>query len=137
MKGIDMHKSTTLIKALLVTTVLILLCGSAIAVGPIFWEISKQDDVIKGDARGVSIAENGAITLAPAFNLVYDTKEAYIWSSTTDVAGNIYLGTGHEGRIFKITPAGEGRLLYDAPELDVTALATDPQGNLYAATSPD
>jgi sugar lactone lactonase YvrE len=116
---------------------LALVAAPVFASGPVFWEISKQDDVLKGDARGVSIAENGAITLAPAFNLVYDTKEAYIWSSTTDSAGNIYLGTGHEGRIFKVEPGGAGRLLYDAGELDVTALVTDPQGNLYAGTSPD
>ncbi len=108
-----------------------------LASGPVFWEISKQDDVLKGDARGVSIAENGLITLAPAFALVFDTKEAYIWSSASDAAGNIYLGTGHDGRIFKVEPSGAGRLLYDAPELDVTALVTDPQGNLYAGTSPD
>ena len=137
MKGFNMYKSPALIKTALTSMVLTFLCGSAMAVGPVFWEISKQDDVIKGDARGVSIAENGTITLAPAFTLVYDTKEAYVWSSTTDATGNIYLGTGHEGRIFKVTPNGEGRLLYDAGELDVMALATDPQGNLYAGTSPE
>src|SRR6185295_16426059 len=124
-------------RTVLTVTAVLLIAGSAIAVGPVFWEISKQDDVIKGDARGVSISENGTINLAPSFSLVYDTKEAYIWSSATDAAGNIYLGTGHDGKIFKVTPAGQGRLLYDASELDVTALATDAQGNLYAGTSPE
>ncbi|MFY9608756.1 MAG: hypothetical protein WAU45_09105 [Blastocatellia bacterium] len=121
----------------LVAFALVSVAAPVLASGPVFWETSKQGDVLKGDARGVSIAENGSITLAPAFTLVFDTKEAYIWSSASDAAGNIYLGTGHDGRIFKVEPSGAGRLLYDAPELDVTALATDPRGNLYAATSPD
>ncbi|HKY05180.1 MAG TPA: hypothetical protein VJQ56_09840, partial [Blastocatellia bacterium] len=111
--------------------------NAAYAGGPVFWEIAKQQDIVKGDARGVSIAENGGITLAPAYSLVYDTKEAYIWSSATDAAGNIYLGTGHEGRIFKVDPTGAGRMILDTSELDVTALATDAQGNVYAGTSPD
>jgi sugar lactone lactonase YvrE len=132
-----MPNSFPFFKFVLSVAVAATVAGSALAVGPVFWEISKQDDVIKGDARGVSIADNGTITLAQTFSLAFDTKEAYIWSSATDTAGNIYLGTGHDGRIFKVSPAGEGRLLYDAPELDVTALATDSQGNVYAGTSPD
>jgi sugar lactone lactonase YvrE len=123
---------------MLLTLVLISFISSSVsASGPLFWEVSKQEDIIKGDARGVSIADNGAISLAPAYTLVYDTKEAYIWSSATDSAGNIYLGTGHDGKIFKVDVGGSGRLLYDASELDVTALATDNKGNLYAATSPE
>lgn len=118
-------------------SLLLALCASALAGGPVFWETSKQEDVLKGDARGVSIAENGAITLAPAYTMVYDTKEAYIWSSAADSQGNIYLGTGHEGRVFKVEPNGAGRMIYDSAELDVHALTTDPQGNVYAGTSPD
>jgi hypothetical protein len=113
------------------------LCAIGLASGPVFWEISRQDEVARGDAKGVSIDEEGAITLAPTYTLVYDTKEAYIWSSAVDSAGNTYLGTGHGGRIFKVDRDGKGALLYGTPELDVTALATDPQGNLYAGTSPD
>jgi sugar lactone lactonase YvrE len=132
-----MFKSPHAYKAVFIVFLLTLSSSSVIASGPIFWEISKQDDVVKGDARGVSIAENGTIMLSPAYTLVYDTKEAYIWSSATDGAGNIYLGTGHDGKIFRIDSSGAGRLLYDAAELDVTALATDAQGNIYAGTSPD
>jgi WD40 repeat protein len=132
-----MFRRSPLCKTALITLTLLASFIPALAAGPVFWEISKQEDIAKGDAQGVSIAENGAITLAPSFALVYDTKEAYIWSSAADAAGNIYLGTGHEGRIFKVEPSGQGRLLYDAGELDVTALTTDPQGNLYAGTSPE
>ncbi|HKP86839.1 MAG TPA: hypothetical protein VJZ26_12120 [Blastocatellia bacterium] len=132
-----MRKSLASYKTIFLGLLLLLPTGSARASGPVFWEITKQDDVLKGDARGVSIAENGNVMLAPAYKLVYDTKEAYIWSSTTDAAGNIYLGTGHDGKVFKVDASGAGRMLYDAAELDVTALATDAQGNLYAGTSPD
>jgi len=101
---------------MLASTILALLCGSAIAVGPVFWEISKQDDVIKGDARGVSIAENGTITLAPALTLVYDTKEAYIWSSATDATGTSIWARDTKGESSS-NAHWRGRLLYDAPSL--------------------
>ena len=132
-----MVKLSRLFPAALTVGAVVLFSVTALAGGPIFWEISRQTDVVKGDARGVSIADNGALTLAPSYTLFYDTKEAYIWSSTTDAAGNIYLGTGHDGKIFKVGASGAGRLLYDAAELDVTALAADGAGNLYAATSPE
>lgn len=132
-----MLKFSRLCLTILALALITLLKLSVFANGPVFWEVSKQEDVLKGDARGVSISENGAISLAPSYTLFYDTKEAYIWSSTTDNAGNIYLGTGHDGKIFKVEPSGAGRLLYDTPELDVTALATDAKGNLFAATSPE
>jgi hypothetical protein len=132
-----MPKFSRLCLTILTISLLALLNISVFASGPVFWEVSKQEDILKGDARGVSISEEGTISLAPSYTLLYDTKEAYIWSSTTDTAGNIYLGTGHDGKIFKVEPSGAGRLLYDAAELDVTALTADAKGNLFAATSPE
>jgi hypothetical protein len=110
---------------------------SASAGGPIFWRVNTRAEIERGDARGVSIADNGALTLAPALIEVFDTKQAYIWSAAADKAGNIYLGTGHEGRVFKVDPSGKGTLLYKTSELDVMALAVDAQGAVYAGTSPD
>lgn len=110
---------------------------AASASGPVFWRVNTRAEVEKGDARGVSIAENGTLTLAPATIEVFDTKQAYVWSATADNAGNIYLGTGHEGRVFKVDATGKGALLYKTSELDVMALAVDAQGNVYAGTAPD
>jgi len=110
---------------------------SVSAGGPVFWRVNTRAEIEKGDARGVSIADNGALTLAPALIEVFDTKQAYIWSAAADKAGNIYLGTGHEGRVFKVDPSGKGTLLYKTSELDVMALAVDAQGNVYAGTAPD
>ncbi len=110
---------------------------SASAGGPVFWRVNTRAEIERGDARGVSIADNGSLTLAPALIEVFDTKQAYIWSVAADKAGNIYLGTGHEGRVFKVDPSGKGTLLYKTSELDVMSLAVDAQGNVYAGTSPD
>ena len=110
---------------------------SASATGPVFWRVNTRAEIEKGDARSVSIADNGALTLAPVVAEVFDTKQAYIWSAVADTAGNIYLGTGHDGRVFKVDPAGKGALLYKTSELDVMALAVDGQGNVYAGTAPD
>ncbi len=107
------------------------------ASGPVFWRVNTRAEIEKGDAKGVAIADNGTLTLAPQFNEVFDTKQAYIWSAVADARGNIYLGTGHEGRVFKVDASGKGALLYKTGELDVMALAVDAQGNVYAGTAPD
>ena len=107
------------------------------ASGPVFWRVNTRAEIEKGEARGVAIADNGALTLAAQFAEVFDTKQAYVWSAVADARGNIYLGTGHEGRVFKVDATGKGALLYKTAELDVMALAVDAQGNVYAGTSPD
>src|SRR5215831_19248636 len=90
--------------------------SASAAGGPVFWRVNTRAEIEKGDARGVSIADNGALTLAPALIEVFDTKQAYIWSAAADKAGNIYLGTGHEGRVFKVDSSGKGTLLYKTSE---------------------
>lgn len=104
---------------------------------PLVWSVNSKADVLKGDARGVSIDTNGTISLAPKLTEVYKTGQPYIWSSSVDNAGNVYLGTGSEGRVFKVGPGGAGALLADLAELNVTALAVGRSGELFAATSPD
>lgn len=104
---------------------------------PIVWELAGRAELLKGDARGISVSDTGVLMLAPNLIEVFKTEQAFIWSSAVDKEGTVFLGTGHDGRIYRVTSDGRGSLLYDTGELDVTALAVGRDGALYAGTSPD
>lgn len=109
----------------------------ALAIGPSVWSIDSRAEVLRGDAHGVSIGDTGEITLAPRLTEIFRTEQPYIWSSVADAAGNVYLGTGSDGKIFKVDPSGKGVLFSDLAELNVSALAIGKIGELFAGTSPD
>jgi hypothetical protein len=41
------------------------LAGASRAGHPVIWEISGRADLLKGDARGISISDTGMLMLAP------------------------------------------------------------------------
>src|SRR5258705_4227081 len=132
---INKHSTSTLT---ITTFVLILLLAAATQAGqPAVWETSSRVELLKGDARGVSISDTGVLMLAPKLTELFSTQQTYVWSSAVDNQGNVFLGTGHDGKIFRVAANGTGALVYDAPELDVTALAVGNDGVVYAGTSPD
>src|SRR5713226_4591999 len=104
---------------------------------PVVWDINSRAELLKGEARGISVTDIGILTLAPNLSQLFNTEQAYVWSAAMDAAGNVYLGTGHDGKLFRVSADGKGSLLYKAPELDVTALAIAGDGVIFAATSPD
>lgn len=117
---------------------IVLLCVFCVSASePQIWTINSRADVLKGDARGVSIDDNGRLSLAPRLTETFRTDQPYVWSSVIDNAGNVYLGTGGDGKIFKVETSGKGTLLADLNELNVSALAIGTRGEIYAATLPD
>ena len=108
-----------------------------LAVTPLFWETRTYDDFRKGKLSNVSLTSDDELILAPRFDVVFNTEQTLVWSAIADSKGNIYLGTGHDGKIFKVDPSGRGAMMADLSELDVLALAVDGNDVLYAGTSPD
>lgn len=115
----------------------VLCVSSAKASESAIWSVNTRAAVLKGDAKGVSISDTGTITLAPKLAEVFNTEQSYVWSSAADEAGNVFLGTGSDGRIFRVEASGSGKLFADLNELNVSALAIGRDGALYAGTSPD
>src|SRR5215470_2967880 len=89
------------------------------AVTPSFWETRTYDDFRKGKLSNLSLTSDDQLVLAPAFNAVFNTDQPLVWSAVADSKGNVYLGTGHDGKIFKVDVTGKGALLVDLAELDV------------------
>jgi len=120
-----------------VLTVLFTFSAATVAVTPQFWEDFSQADLLKGTLTGVSLTYDGQLFLAPAYDLAYDTGQPYIFSMVGDKAGNVYIGTGHEGKVFRFDSKGEGSLYFQSQELDIFAMALDEANVLYVGTSPD
>src|SRR5882724_1492066 len=112
-------RRTTLIKYGIASPVLALLFiwpTLVFAGQPLIWQIGSRAELLKGESHGVSITDTGVLMLAPEFTQLFNTDQPYVWSTAVDSQGNIFLGTGHDGRIYKVTPDGKGALLYDASE---------------------
>jgi len=108
-----------------------------LAVTPQFWEVRTYDEFRKGKLTNLSLTSDDELILAPRFDMVFNTEQTLVWSAVADSKGNVYLGTGHDGKVFKVDAGGKGALVVDLAELDVLALAVDRNDVLYAATSPD
>src|SRR3954470_6976801 len=108
-----------------------------LAVTPQFWETRSYDDFRHGKLTDLSLTSDSEVILAPRFDTVFNTEQTLIWSAVADSKGNVYLGTGHDGKIFRVDASGKGTMIADLAELDVSALTLDSKDVLYAATSPD
>ena len=64
------------------------------------------------------------------------TPSTYIWSISSDRAGNAYLGTGSPATVLRIAPDGSSTTLFETKDLSVQSVRVGPDGSIYAATLP-
>ncbi len=112
-------------------------CSSAFGVDTTFWQVGSYDEFLQGTLTGVSLSRQGAVTSAPASEAIFSPDEALALSITRDAAGNLYLGTGHQGKVFRVGPDKKSSLLLTTHEPDIFAMAVGPDGALYVGSSPD
>src|SRR5215470_16766845 len=106
------------------------------ASSPKFFQVATQTDFLKGEVDNLSLDPRGQLTLGPAIDLVYETTAPFVWTIAAGTDGTLFLGTGNEGKVYRIGPDGKGSVFFDSAELEVHALAVAPDGMLYVGTSP-
>ena len=94
----------------------------------------------QGEAAGVALTARGALFPAPRLVRLGEGRTPgepnQVWSMAADRQGNLFLGTGPEGRIIRVAPSGKQTLHYTVDEPLVSALAIDRNGDLLAGTAP-
>lgn len=120
-----------------IAAVVALVAVSASASSSKFFQAATQTDFLKGEVENLSIDSQGRLVLGPATDLVYETSAPFLWALTSGPDGSLFVGTGNEGKVFRIDPQGKGSVFFDSAELEAHALAPAPDGGLYVATSPD
>ncbi len=124
-------------KAILVVGLVVLGASASLAVQTSFWQVGTFDDLLQGTMHGVLLTKDGALKLAPNAETVFNPDQTLALSLASDSKHNLYIGTGHQGKVFRVGPDMKGSLFFTAAEPDVFAMVEGPDGALYVATSPE
>jgi len=100
------------------------------AVRPIIWTEAATGPRL-GEADAVAFTPQNAIVLAPRVEDIApqpagtesvetatsdSVSDPLVWCEALDSKGNVYLGTGHSGRILRVTSKGEISVIGSLPE---------------------
>src|SRR5437588_1822178 len=65
----------------------------------------------------------------------FDPKQAYIWDLLFLGNGDLAVATGVDGKLFRVTPKGEGKVWFDSTETHLRSLAERKDGSLLVGGS--
>ena len=101
------------------------------------WEINGFSDFLKGRLSNLSLSADGLLQLGPAIRSTATLGQPALWSFAAAPDGSLYAGTGHSGKVYKLTPGGQQSVVWSAQQSEIFALSVDAKGILYAGTSPN
>src|ERR1700740_1168835 len=96
------HKSRALVAACLMLAA----TGALLASKPVFWQTATVGDFLRGEVENLSVDGHGRLVLGPATELVAETTSPFLWAMAAAPDGSLYVGSGNEGKVFKIDAAG-------------------------------
>ena len=75
------------------------------AASPVFWRVSTQAELLRGEAEHVSIDADGRLTLGPQTELLHEASAPFLWSLAR-AGGALWIGSGNDGRVLRVADDG-------------------------------
>jgi hypothetical protein len=97
-------------------------------------------EIQSGEADGIAVTSLGRLFLAPRLSPWGKAFPAgapsQVFAASADKAGDVFLGTGPDGQVVKVSRAGDQQVFFRVDEPLVTAVLALPSGGILAASAP-
>lgn len=90
----------------------------------------------KAQFKNAVISNEGTLRLSRQLKLLAGLDATHVWDVVEDRQGNLFVATGDEGKLYKVTGDGQVSVAYTSPDSQILCLALANDGTLYAGTGP-
>jgi len=115
---------------LVILTALCLAPACGLAAGPMFWDQPRDVPFAAGEMQGAGLDAQGRLVPGLSAEVVLADSSLVVWTAIELAGGTIAVGSGHDGRIWRIGRDGRASLLADLPVQEVFSLLADGDGLL-------
>jgi len=90
----------------------------------------------KASLKHAVLSNEGAVRLSRELKPLASLEATHVWDVVEDRAGNLFVATGDEGKIYKVSPDGKVSLAFTSEDSQILCLALAADGTIYAGTGP-
>src|SRR5438270_7520154 len=73
----------------------------------------------KAQLRHAVVSSEGALRLSREFKLLANLDATHVWDVVEDRSGNLFVATGNEGKLFKVSPDGKVALAFTSSDSQI------------------
>jgi hypothetical protein len=100
------------------------------------WHHHTPAQYDKAQLKQAVVSNEGAVRLSRQLKPLAGLDATHVWDVAEDRDGNLYVATGDDGKIFKVSADGKVSVAYASEDSQVLCLAVAPDGAIYAGTGP-
>ncbi len=90
----------------------------------------------KAQLKQMVLSNEGVLRLSRQLRPLAGLDAAHVWDMVEDRDGNLFVATGDEGKIYKVSADGKPVVVYAGQQSEVLCLVLASDGSVYAGTGP-
>src|SRR5262245_48710866 len=96
------------------------------------WHHHSPAHFEKAQLKQAVVSSEGALRLSRQLTPLAGLDASHVWDVVEDASGNLFVATGDEGKLFKVTPEGKVSVVHTSEDSQILCLALAADGTVYA-----